>query len=180
LFRATTVPGILPSEFSPRRDRAPLSRPPTPMQLSTHAQERTAQALVAIGFPDAHALTQLPGSPADYRVPFRKQSARFPVPLDLEQRSRSLPQASPTSKPYSPCESVRTSPSCPGLAAGTLLGFCPSGAFSFRASDPRPARARKLEHAPSPEDSGSRPRGPLDPPSQVRRLEHRNAQTSRR
>jgi hypothetical protein len=121
-----------------------------------------------------------PVPPADYRVPFRKLIARFPVPLDLEQRSRSLPQASPTSKPYSPCESVRTSPSCPGLAAGTLLGFCPSGAFSFRASDPRPARARKLEHAPSPEDSGSRPRGPLDPPSQVRRLEHRNAQTSRR
>jgi len=28
LFRAATVPGILPSESSPRKDRVPLSRPP--------------------------------------------------------------------------------------------------------------------------------------------------------
>jgi len=35
LFHATTVPGILPSELFPHKDRAPLSRPLAPLQLST-------------------------------------------------------------------------------------------------------------------------------------------------
>jgi hypothetical protein len=65
LFHATTVPGILPSEFSPRRDHVPLSRPLAPLQLSTRVQERTARGLITTGFPDAHAFTQLPGSPDD-------------------------------------------------------------------------------------------------------------------
>ena len=38
LFRAATVPGILPSEPSPRKDRPPLSRRLAPLQLSTGAR----------------------------------------------------------------------------------------------------------------------------------------------
>jgi hypothetical protein len=84
------------------------------------------------------------------------QSAYFPVALGLMQRSRSVPPASPTSKLCSPCESVRTGSSCPKPAAVTLLGLCPSRAFSVLASDPstRPdpktrtlALARRLKRA---------------------------------
>jgi hypothetical protein len=81
LFHATTVPGILPSEFSPRRDHVPLSRPLAPLQLSTRVQERTARGLITASFPDAHAFTQLPGSSDDYGVPFRKQECSLPGSL---------------------------------------------------------------------------------------------------
>jgi hypothetical protein len=40
LFHATAVPGILPSELFPHEDRAPLSRPLAPLQLSTDVQKR--------------------------------------------------------------------------------------------------------------------------------------------
>jgi hypothetical protein len=70
LFRAATVPGILPSESSPRRDRAPLSRPPAPLRLSTSALERHLANLVTVGFIDAHAHAQLPDSPDDYGLSF--------------------------------------------------------------------------------------------------------------
>ena len=84
------------------------------------------------------------------------QNACIPVALGLMQRSRSVPPASPTSKLCSPCESVRTGSSCPEPAAVTLLGSCPSRAFSVLASDPstRPnpkartlALARRLKRA---------------------------------
>jgi hypothetical protein len=40
LFHATAVPGILPSELFPHEDRAPLSRPLAPLQLSTGVLKR--------------------------------------------------------------------------------------------------------------------------------------------
>ena len=46
--------------------------------------------------------------------------------------------------------------------------FCPFRAFSSRASSPRPAQARKLEHVSSPEGLEPRPKGPLDPSRRVR------------
>jgi hypothetical protein len=58
---------------------------------------------------------------------------------------------------------------CPKSAADPLLGFCLSRAFSFHASDPRPAQTRGSEHVPSPEGSGTRLEGPLDPSRRVRR-----------
>jgi hypothetical protein len=62
---------------------------------------------------------------------------RFPVVLDQNSRSHSVPTASSASKPYSSCESVRTDSSCPETEVDPLLGFCLSRAFSFHASDPR-------------------------------------------
>jgi hypothetical protein len=71
LFHAATVPGILPSEVSPHRNRAPLSRPlllpcghpPTCWNVAS----RTLSPPVS---PTPTLLTQLPGSPADYGLPF--------------------------------------------------------------------------------------------------------------
>jgi hypothetical protein len=70
LFHAATVPGIPPSESSPRRSRAPLSRPLAPLQLSTDVLNRAARDLITARFTDSHAFTQLPGSPDDYELPF--------------------------------------------------------------------------------------------------------------
>jgi hypothetical protein len=61
---------------------------------------------------------------------------RFPVVLDQNSRSHSVPTASSASKLYSSCESVHTDSSCPETEVDPLLGFCLSRAFSFHASDP--------------------------------------------
>jgi hypothetical protein len=63
--------------FPSQRARTPLEAT-TPLQLSTRVPERTARDLVATGFTDAHAFTQLPGSPDDYRLPFRKLYCSLP------------------------------------------------------------------------------------------------------
>jgi hypothetical protein len=80
--------------------------------------------------------TQLPGSPEDYGLPFGRPKPTFPVPLDLAQRSRHAPPASPTSKPCSLCKSVHASPSEPEPTADPLLDFCPFREPS-RTSEPR-------------------------------------------
>jgi len=46
LFHPATVRGVLPSEFSPRRNRVPLSRPPAPSRSSTGVLESTIRALL--------------------------------------------------------------------------------------------------------------------------------------
>ena len=63
LFHATTVPRIRPSELSPRRNRAPLSRPLATLQLSTRVQKCTVQVLVTAGLlrlPRFHAVAWPP------------------------------------------------------------------------------------------------------------------------
>lgn len=76
-------------------------------------------------------------------APFSRAEARFPVTLGLAPWNRLVPPASPTSKLRSllrvRSRLGRVSPLQP---ADTLLGFCPSRALSFHASDSRPARAR--------------------------------------
>jgi len=97
------------------------------------------------GFPDAHAFTQLPGSPAGYGLPFSRTEARFPVALGLAPRNHPVPPASPTSKLRSLLRvRSRLGRVSSSQSADTLLGFCPSRAFSSHASDPRPAQARGL------------------------------------
>jgi len=90
--------GFSPSECSPRENRAPLSGPPASLRLSTSVPGRTPRVLIAACFTDAHAFTQLPGSPHDYGFPFHASSrrchepksaftpfkTRFPVGLGLE------------------------------------------------------------------------------------------------
>jgi hypothetical protein len=89
-------------------------------------------------------------------------TSRSPLPghPGLDRQSTLAPQATPTSKPCSSCESVRTDPSCPVSMADPLLGSCLSRVFSFHASGPRTRpRPESLEHAPSPESSGARDGG---------------------
>jgi hypothetical protein len=59
---------------------------------------------------------------------FTHPKTRFPVALGLDRRNRTVPPASPASKLYSPCESVRVDPSCPVSTAVPFLRFCAFGA----------------------------------------------------
>jgi len=95
--------------------------------LSTAVLDRRLPDLIAAGFPDAHACAHLPGFPTDYELPFRApRREHFPVTLDPNYGTRSVPPASPTSKPWSSCESVRADPSCPVPTADSLLVSRPS------------------------------------------------------
>jgi len=163
--------GFLPSESSPRRNRAPLSGPHAPLPLSTDVLRRDDQGLLTAGFADSRAVRRsclVP--PATMRSLSTHPRARFPVPLDPERRNRLVPPASPTSKPSSSCESVRAGTSRPEPTADPLLGFCPSRAFAPHASDPRThprpgawirAFVRRLQRAAS---GTSRPQGRVSSP----------------
>jgi hypothetical protein len=113
LFRAATVPGILPSECSPHENRAPLSRPLAPLRSSTSVQKRTAQDLITVGFPDSHTYARLPCSPNDYELPFvtPKRASRSPwVSNDGTDSFRQLHPLRSLDPPMSPFASVRVAP----------------------------------------------------------------------
>ena len=156
LFRAATVPGGPPSELSPRSDRVPLSRPLAPSQLSTSVPGCAPARPFASCFPDAHACTQLPGSPVDYGIPFHRPlglASRFPwVPLG----THSFPVASPTSELCSPCESVRSAPA--NRERRPLLSWSSALLETFLRPwnlDPPLARPKaRRQHAPAPESPG--------------------------
>jgi len=88
---------FLLQSFPLTKGRAPLSRPTAPLRLSTGVLERASRDLVTVRFADAHALTQLPGSPNDYGLPFH------------------IPSTASTGKPAS--TTSRTLPGCPGSQA---------------------------------------------------------------
>ncbi len=155
LFRAATVPGILPLELSPRKDRAPLSRPLcSPAVIHPRAEPYCPSALSPPVSPTPALLTQLPGFLERLWTPFSQAEARFPVALGSAQQNRSIPPASPTSKLLSPHESVRDQSELPR----------PGGRYSWVSSPtesspstPRvlnPPRPRGPEPVPPSEDFG--------------------------
>jgi hypothetical protein len=124
-FHAATVPGLPPSELSPREDRAPLSRPLAPLQLSTVLRSASLVTLSPEVSPTPTLLTQLPGSPTSYRLPFRKSEGSLPGCPGSPAAESLLPLASPASKLYSLHESVRTGPSYPEHSGRCSPGFTP-------------------------------------------------------
>jgi hypothetical protein len=157
LFHATTVPGILPSELSPRRNRAPLSRPLAPLQLSTDVPERTLRNLVTVSFtrrPRLHALAWIPGRL--WLLFQRRSTSRVTwIPACRTARFRQLRLLRSLDPPANP---FSTDPSCPEPTADALLGFCPSRAFSSLALDPRtrPGRDLSTRHCPKAPTRDSR------------------------
>jgi len=67
-------------------------------------------------------------------------ASRFPVTLGSTSWNYPLQSASPTSKRFSLCESVRVNGGLPPLGADTLTNFRPSRAFSSRTWAPQPRR----------------------------------------
>jgi len=143
LFHAATVPGILPSECSPRRRSAPLSRPLAPLQLSTDVLNRAARDRITARFTDSQ---RFHASCLDPQTTMSSLSSpprgRFPVTLGLNRRNRFVPSASPASKPSSSYESVRTGSGCPSPMVDPLLSFSPSRAFQFTPRTLHPTRPR--------------------------------------
>jgi len=92
-FVPQPFPGFSPPKLSPRENRAPLSGPHAPLRLSTCVRGRTPRVLITARFTNAHAFTQLPGSPDDYAFPFHAPSRRFHEPrsasTSFEYASRS-------------------------------------------------------------------------------------------
>jgi hypothetical protein len=154
LFRAATVPGLLPSEPSPHRDRVPLSRPLAPLRSSTDV------------------LDAPPSSPCHHRFPrrprFRRSclvppatmgslfTSRGPLPGRPGQMNVAHPfrQLHPLRSFAPPVSPFAPSPGCPGWAAAALLGFIPSR-VRLRTSEPRTLRGDSTpasgEPSPSPE-----------------------------
>jgi hypothetical protein len=170
LFRAAAIPGMLPFRgFPSRRSRTSLeaasslavihqrfeTNPSRPCQRRFHRHPRSRAAAWI---------------PRRLWAPFPHAEARFPVPLGLKRYHRLIPPASPTSKPYSLRESVRTSLRGPKPAVDPLLGFFPSRAFSVHASDLQTRQTPGAWRSLRPEGQSSRLKGPLDPSSQVDRL----------
>jgi hypothetical protein len=103
----------LPSEFSPREDRVPLSRPLASLQLSTVLRNAPLATLLLVVSPTPTLLTQLPGSPPSYGFPFHESEGPLPGCPGSPTVGSPLPPASPASKLFSLHESVRTASSCP-------------------------------------------------------------------
>jgi hypothetical protein len=140
LFHTAAVPGLPPSESSPREDRAPLSGFTGSLAVIHRAAKRTTCDLITRGFTDAHAFDAVAWIPHELWVPFsraRRRASRSPWITAAEPF---LPPASPASKLFSLHESVRTASSCPEPSGRYSLGLLPLLRFSTaQTSDPRPA-----------------------------------------
>jgi hypothetical protein len=140
LFHATTVPGILPSELSPHKDRESLSRSLAPLQLSTGVLGCVVLRLVAPGFTDVRLRSCL-DSPWTMDFLFTN---RGPLPGCPGLRSTESPRSASFTYfgAFLPLR-VRCSRSwvAPPPLLAALLGFFPFGAFSFHASGSLPVPA---------------------------------------
>jgi hypothetical protein len=137
LFRATTVPGIPLQSFPLTEIAHPSRGHMLPCSYPPPCRDAPPDFLSPPISPTSAHECSCPVPLGGYGSPFRAPEGHFPVSLDLRQQIRHIPPASPTSKPYSSCESVHVRPSGPGPTVDTLLGFLLSEAFSSPASDPQ-------------------------------------------
>jgi len=162
LFHATAVPGILPSELFPCEDRAPLSGPLAPLQLSTDVRKR----VVPRRSPPVSPTSTLSRGCLDPRTTMDFLfTGRSPCPGRPElSTAESLRSASFTYfEALFPSQDRSQWPRvAPRPLAVALLVFSPSklSPATPRILDPPDP---KIEHAPSPVGSGARLEGPVAP-----------------
>jgi hypothetical protein len=159
VFHAATVPGIPPFRVFPSLEIAYPSRGSlASLQLSTDVLKRTTLDLLPLVSPTSTLSRSCLVPPTAMGFLFTRLTC-FPVALDLMPRNRFIPPALSTSKLHSLLRvRSRLDWVSPHLPAATLLGFCPSRAFSSHASDSRPVQTRGPEHEIMP--YGSRLEGP--------------------
>mgnify|MGYP003572267940 FL=1 len=140
LFHAPTVPELPLQSLPLAKIVYPSQGHWLPCGYPPCVQKRVASSLITPDVPDSRAFGRSRLVPTETMGPlFTRPKPRFPVALDHQRRDHSLPPASSASKRSSLHESVRTNPSCLGLAAATLLAFCSSEdntLSSLRASYP--------------------------------------------
>lgn len=168
LFHATTVPGIPPSEISPRfESRTPLRA--TCSRAVIHQRAETSP----LG-PYCRRFPRLPRFWRSRLLPPTTMSSLFMPPEGDTSWSLWIRSTEPLrSASFTHFEAFILSRvrsrrhELPRANGRSSLGFpCLSKAFSAHASKPRPAQTRKPEHVPSSEDSATRLRGtsqPLEP-----------------
>jgi hypothetical protein len=103
------------------------------------------------------------GSPGDYRLTFHAPMTRVPVVLDPINGTRPFRQLHPLRSldpPASPSTLTRVAPR---QRVAPLLSFCLSRVFPLTPRNLNPHKSRGPVHAPSPESSSARPRGPQPP-----------------
>jgi hypothetical protein len=186
-FMPQPVPGFLPSESSPRRNRAPLSGPHAPLQLSTRVPERTISGLITTGFPDSHAFDAVAWFPRRLWLLFQRASPPPdpPGPVTAEPlrsasftcfeallllRIRSLRHEFPR-------DEGRYSPEFPPLQSnssrlGTSTPHSPKAASGRQRRSPPPHHPKAQR--PQTRHRRPRPRGPRDPRGRVRTPEKKN------
>jgi len=163
LFRPATVPRLSPSEVSPRKNRAPLSRPLAPLRSSTDFLRRTARWPYVRGFTDSHALKRSCLDPTRATTAFPLALATDQVPglaRAHERRIRPIRPLHPLRSLTPPASPFTRHPSCPERTADPLLVFCPSRVFPSRSLGSSTRPSTKLEHALWPEDQNPRRQGP--------------------
>jgi hypothetical protein len=103
-----TVLGIPPFRVFPSQQVAYASRRSlAPLRLSSGVQKCTTRVLVTCSFPDAHAFTRLPGSPAGYELPFHAPKHASRSPWGSRRGTTSFHQHHPLRSFDPSCESVR-------------------------------------------------------------------------
>jgi hypothetical protein len=173
LFRAATIPGILPSECFPRKDRAPLSRPPCSLAV-IHPR-----ALASHSRPYYHWFHRLPR--------FHAVAWILPAAIGFLSTNRSPHPGHPGSRATEPPRPASFTDfeasipprvrSCPTRVASTWRPIL-SWVSSPPESSPTapwvldPPRPPGPEHAPSSEDSRTRQEGSCNPPCRVSPSEH--------
>jgi hypothetical protein len=164
LFRAAAVPGRLPSERSPRKDRAPLSRPLTPSRLSTSVSDAPLST-VCLRFPRRPRGWRSSLVPPSAMSSLSAGSRPHPGHSDLERRSRpcrklhpsrSLP---PLTNPFTP---TQVSPRQRPLLSWVLPLQRPSSDLGVST---RPDQSRST--TPSPEGPGAATTRTSSPHSRV-------------
>jgi len=164
LFHATTVPGILPSELFPHKDRAPLSRSLAPLQLSTAVLKCAGLRLSSLVSPTSTLSRSCLDPHNDYGLRFHEPRPVSPPSWALLSGITSFRQLHllrsfpPLVRPY---PQLRVAPPLPAVS---LLVFLPLRSFLLPrlgfSTHPWP---RGPGLTPSSEDSGVRLRGPVTP-----------------
>jgi hypothetical protein len=113
----------LPSECSPREDRAPLSGPLASLQSSTVLRNAPPVTLLPAVSPTPTLLAQSPGSPTNYGFLFHESEGSLSSRPGSPTEGSLLPPASPASKLCSLHKSVRTDTGCPGPSGRYSPGF---------------------------------------------------------
>jgi hypothetical protein len=169
LFRAATVRGVSPSEVSPRRNRAPLSRPACSLvvihrRAKTHPSEPYHRRFHRRPRPRA----QLPGFADDYEVPFRtprRASRSLQVRASGTVSFRQLHPLRSVDPPASPCARHRVASERRSILSWVFASLEHSPPH-LGACDPR--TPRETCASSSPEGSDGRRKGPCNPSRQVR------------
>jgi hypothetical protein len=124
--------------FPSQRSCTPLEATGSPAVIHRRAGQLVSAALSPPVSPTPALLTQLPGSPGGYGLPFHESrpASRLPWAPDVCRPFRQLHPLRSFPPPVSP---FAPSPGFPGSAAVALLGFFPSR-VPFLASEPRTRR----------------------------------------